>query len=128
MPIVIDEDYINTVIGRLTTIRDGVDRARVGTGDFADQTLALLVVNAGADTFEPGKTLKAQVALTGTTIDRRMTGYYTALDAFITGLQELKANSDHIESLNNIAAGDFLEHMPSTTGTTNTTTTGTTGI
>lgn len=125
MAIVIDEQFIRKAIQTLTTLRDQVDGVRVGTGEFAAQTLAELNVSAGTDNFEPGKTLRAQVNTTGDTINTRLNKHYSTMDGLVTGLTALLENSDYIESLNSVSASTLLEYLP----TLNTpTVTGTTGI
>ncbi|WP_432958186.1 hypothetical protein [Micromonospora haikouensis] len=117
MPIVIDEPYINQIIAKLNSLRDAVDTATSGQGQYVSQTLRDLTVAAGTNNFEPGKTIRDQVNKTGDTLLTRMTGYRTTMNSLAVGLTELLANSDYVESLNSITAERFLEFLPSTGGT-----------
>ncbi|WP_194823750.1 hypothetical protein [Micromonospora sp. S-DT3-3-22] len=118
MPIVIDEPYINQLIAKLNSLRDAVDTATSGQGQYVSQTLRDLVVSAGTNNFEPGKTIRDQLNKTGDTLLARMTSHRTTMNALALGLTELLANSDYIESLNSITAERFLEFLPGTgTGT-----------
>ncbi|MFJ8690781.1 hypothetical protein [Micromonospora wenchangensis] len=114
MPIVIDEPYINQLIAKLNSLRDAVDTATSGQGQYVSQTLRDLVVSAGTGNFEPGKTIRDQVNKTGDTLLARMTSHRTTMNSLAVGLTELLANSEYIESLNAVTAERFLEFLPST--------------
>ncbi|WP_431916160.1 hypothetical protein [Micromonospora wenchangensis] len=114
MPIVIDEPYINQLIAKLNSLRDAVDTATSGQGQYVSQTLRDLVVSAGTDNFEPGRTIRDQVNKTGDTLLARMTSHRTTMNSLAVGLTELLANSEYIESLNAVTAERFLEYLPGT--------------
>ncbi|MGV9979444.1 hypothetical protein [Micromonospora wenchangensis] len=114
MPIVIDEPYINQLIAKLNSLRDAVDTATSGQGQYVSQTLRDLVVSAGTNAFEPGRTIRDQVNKTGDTLLTRMTGHRTTMNSLAVGLTELLANSEYIESLNAVTAERFLEFLPGT--------------
>ncbi|WP_433228344.1 hypothetical protein ACQP2H_19260 [Micromonospora sp. CA-248260] len=118
MPIVIDEPYITQLVAKLNSLRDAVDTATSGQGQYVSQTLRDLVVSAGTNNFEPGKTIRDQLNKTGDTLLARMTTHRTTMNSLAVGLTELLANSEYIESLNSITAERFLEFLPGTgTGT-----------
>ncbi|MEU1755136.1 hypothetical protein ABZ436_21120 [Micromonospora matsumotoense] len=123
MPIVIDEPYINQLIAKLNSLRDAVDTATSGQGQYVSQTLRDLVVSAGTNNFEPGKTIRDQINKTGDTLLTRMVSHRTTMNGLAVGLTELLANSEYIESLNSVTAERFLEFLPGTgtpaTGTPN---------
>ncbi|KWV32370.1 hypothetical protein [Micromonospora rifamycinica] len=114
MPIVIDEPYINQLIAKLNSLRDAVDTATSGQGQYVSQTLRDLVVSAGTNNFEPGRTIRDQINKTGDTLLARMTSHRTTMNSLAVGLTELLANSEYIESLNAVTAERFLEYLPGT--------------
>lgn len=109
--IVVDERFINQVIGQLTTLRGQIDALKAGDDTAASQTLASLLAYAGTDNFAPGKDLRIRIQAVGTTLATRLDGYYTFMDELVNGLNEYLASTDYIESLNAVAAEDILEYL-----------------
>lgn len=118
MPIVIDEQFINGAIAKLTTMRDKIDVVKTGRGQYLDQTLAELSVFAGTDQFEPGKTIRAQVDKTGDTLTTRLDNHYNTLDGLVNALQSVVDEAGYTESLNTVSPEEFSAYLPSTGATT----------
>lgn len=120
--IVVDEAFIQRVMGKLDELQRQITALYDGTGPASYQNLHNLSTWAGTENFAPGKELRDAILQSGQGIETRLRNFDSAMEQFYLGLTNFLAETDNVESLNTVSIADFTRYFntgadPATTTT-----------
>ncbi|MFI5843123.1 hypothetical protein ACIA8K_25775 [Catenuloplanes sp. NPDC051500] len=109
--IVIDEAFIHEVMTALDTLSGSIVPLNTGTGNAVYQRLEDPEVWPGADTFDPGKDLRAAIKTSGKGIHDRLKASGNLMDGLYAGLTRFLLDADEVESLNSVTSAELLGYI-----------------
>jgi hypothetical protein len=111
--IIVDRDFILTVIGALELLEDSASLAatgRVNPGDLQVPLDALLLYS-GPTTYPNGDNLHTQVLARGKELHTELGKFGMDLHTFVRGLRKVLSKNADIENLNELSIEKFLESV-----------------